>query len=211
MIRRIFVVMMLMGTAVAGFAQSAPNADDLSSMLALFSAHAAGGTVRLNWSLETQSPALVKFRIYRGYEEVGNFAVLAEVAGNGQTEAAEYAYNDTEVREGVSYFYKISSLTQNAESIFPVVISATPTKDADSVGKALPPVALLRGDRIALYVRKPGRVRLELRTDALRVLVDEEMRPGIYEFEPPNGSAARTRLRATYNTDYFTETDWPIK
>ncbi|MBI5058544.1 hypothetical protein HZB60_02045 [candidate division KSB1 bacterium] len=211
MVRRLLVLMML-GCAVSVCpAQSGAESADLSSMLSLFSAHAANGAVRLNWSLDTQSPALVKFRVYRGYEEVGNFAVLTEISSNSRTDSADYSYNDTEVRESVSYFYKISSLTQSSESIFPVVISATPTRDADSVAKSLPPVALLSGQQITLYVRKPGHVRLELRSDAPRVLVDEELRPGIYEFEPPHAPGARTRLRATHDSDYFTETEWPMK
>jgi hypothetical protein len=193
-------------------AQSAETADVLTSYLTLFSAHAVNDGVKLNWSLERQSPTLLSFRIYRGYEEVGNFAVLTDVAAGSGADSVDYSITDHDTRPGVSYFYKIAGVAQHGESIFPVVISATPASpDAATASGDLPPVALLPGAKVTLYVRKAGQVRLEVRGTPLKMLVNDQLRPGIYEFDPPRELQQNTRLRVTYESDFFKEMTWPLK
>ncbi len=202
--------LLLLLTATPGWTVYAQSVNELSAYLSLFSAHASSAhAVRVNWSLETQSPAHRFFRIYRGYEEVGNFAVLAEVNATGGDAAADYSFTDTSARTNVSYYYKISAVGQYTESIFPVVISATPTRANQPPTAELPPAAILTGREITLYVRKPGEVKLELVDGESRLLVNEFLRPGIYEFDGNRNRHARLKL--THNHDFYVEASWPMR
>lgn len=213
MIKRLLFFWLLFSISIFSSSQSvrASDQDFLTTYLSLFSAHAVKDGVKLNWSLDQQSPTLTKFRIYRGYEEVGNFAVLTEVPASSGTDSVDYSITDKDTRALVSYYYKIAGVSQSGESVFPVVISATPTLDQPTPTSDLPPVALLTGEKITLYVRKSGQVKLELRGSNLKALVNDQLRPGIYEFEPTGLSGSNTKLRVTYESDYFQEVSWPVK
>ena len=195
---------------VEGKAQPAEDTIDLSSLLTLFSAHALpGGDIRLNWALEKQSPTIVEFRIYRGYEEVGNFAVAAEVPRRGSEGAVEYSFTDTTAVPGVSYFFKLAASGQNVESVFPVVISATaqlPQKQSAELEQT--PAMILPGKRVALYVRQPGHVKLDAVSHPPRALVDDSLRPGIYEFDL--SATMPVILKLQHDSGYSTEVVWPI-
>jgi hypothetical protein len=189
-------------------AQASDETLDLSSLLSLFSAHAlpAGG-VRLNWTLEKQSPTILQFRIYRGYEDVGNFDVLAEVPTHAAT---DYSFTDTTAQSGVSYYYKVAAAGQRNESVFPVVISATVQIGKDQTAQTEDlPLMILPGKRVSLYVRRAGHVQLSAVMSPPKALVDDSLRPGIYEFDL--SSTQPVTLRLHHENGYTAEVIWPIR
>jgi len=194
-----------------GFAQSSGMIPELTSDLALFSAQAAGSEgIRLNWNLDRQSPTIVKFRIYRGYEELGNFAVLTELNVRWARDSVEYSYRDSTARPGVSYYYKLAAVGQSSESVFPVVITAViPDKYQSQAKCELVPASVLPGEKINLYVRRTGRINLSVLSAPARILVNDTLRPGIYEFDPPE-NAAPLRLRLEHDSGYETNIIWPL-
>ncbi len=116
----LLTAVLLISPNACSMAASSNETLDLSSLLSLFSAHALPtGVVRLNWTLEKQSPTIIQFRIYRGYEDVGNFDLLADVPPHS---SMDYSFVDTTARPGVSYYYKVAASAQQVESVFPVVI-----------------------------------------------------------------------------------------
>jgi len=204
----------VMGVASLAWGQaSSEDLPELSSVLSLFSAHAAaGGSVRLNWNLDRQSPTITMFRIYRGYEDIGQFAVVAEVPARAAADSVAYSFNDTTARAGVSYYYKSAAVGQKSESVFPVVITATPPlSEKTAETEELAPVSILKDSRIALYVRRPGRVKLDIISAPSKALVNDTLRPGIYEFEPPDDAPGKLKLLVQYEQGYKTEVDWPVR
>ncbi len=193
-------------------AQPSTEVPELCSILSLFSAHAnSPDGVRLNWTLDKQSPTILSFRIYRGYEELGNFAVLVEVPVHTTKDAMEYSLTDTTVRAGVSYFYKLAAVGQKSESVFPVVITATPPMPGETnAGHELAPVAIVKGDKIALYVRSGGHVKLAIALPA-KTLVDDNLKPGIYEFDPPANAKSGLKLHLEHEKGYKTDVTWPMQ
>jgi hypothetical protein len=205
------VVLTLLFTLSSLYAvEPATDIPELSTVLSLFSAHAASDGVRLNWTLDKQSPTIVQFRIYRGYDEVGNFAVLSDVKVHPASDSVNYSYADNSIRPGVSYFYKIAALGQKSESVFPVVITATPPVPGQlsTAGKDLAVASILSGEKISLYVRKTGHVKLEISSPSAQALVDDILQPGIYEFDPP---AKTLNLHLEHDNGLNTEIPWPIK
>ena len=190
------------------FAQASDETLDLSSLLSLFSAHALPATgVRLNWTLEKQSPTILHFRLYRGYEDVGNFEVLAEVPTHAAT---DYSFTDTTALPGVSYYYKVAAAGQRNESVFPVVISATVQTVKDQREQTMElPLMILPGERVSLYVRRGGHVQLSAVTSPPKALVDDSLRPGIYEFDL--SSTEPVTLRLHHENGYTAEVTWPIQ
>ncbi len=195
----------------AAIAQPTSELPELASLLELFSAHAlpAGG-VRINWTLEHSSPLIVAFRIYRGYEDLGNFSVLSEVPVHSSGETLDYSFADTTALANVSYYYKVASLGQSKESVFPVVISATPHDTGTAGDRAAElPVVILPGSKVSLYVRHAGHVKLELLGETHKSLVDDSLRPGIYEFDLSNVSHPVT-LHLSHENGYETDVSWPL-
>ncbi len=207
----LFLLVVLIGANLSP-AQTNASFPELSSLLSLFSAHAlpAGG-VRINWTLEQQSPTIMNFRIYRGYEDLGNFAVLSDVAVHPAADRLDYSFPDTTALPGVSYFYKLAAVGQSSESVFPVVISATP-RMGDGSDKAVDalPVMILPGNKISLYVLRPGHVKLELLSGDRKSLVDDTLRPGIYEFDPPAAQPSAT-LHLEHDSGYEADVSWPVE
>lgn len=192
-----------------GAAQSAVDPLELTSALSVFSAHATSGSgIRLNWTLDYQSPTITKFRLYRGYEEVGAFAVLTEIDAQHTMDTAAYSFKDTTALAGVSYYYKLAAMSQNGESVFPVVITAVLLSPDQNSIKELPAAAVLPDAKILLYVRTPGRIHLGVVSFPPHVLVDETLRPGLYEFDPPSGDS-RLTLRLEHEAGLRTEISWP--
>ena len=208
---RVFVFVILFAFSSALHAQSAAI-PELSSVLSVFTARAtAGNGVRLNWTLDRQSPTILYFRIYRGYEEFGNFAVLAEIPSHSAANDVDYTYPDESARPGVSYYYKLAAVGQQSESVFPVVITATPMPPGvERSREALAPAAVLPGERIALYVRERGRTRLDVVSHG-RALVDDVLLPGIYEFDPPSGAERPLRLRISREDGFSEDILWPLQ
>jgi hypothetical protein len=203
---------LLASANMAGAAQAGEDLPELASVLSLFSAQAITPEgVRLNWDLDHQSPTILKFRIYRGYEEVGNFAVLTELNVRPERDSVQYVYSDTSALPGVSYFYKLASVGQSRESVFPVVITATPPLPGQKIGdRVLPPVSVLPGsDKIRFYVRRPGRVKLAVVSPA-KDLVNDFMRSGIYEFDPPARAGSLT-LHIEHKEGYKVDILWPTR
>lgn len=202
---------LLISTVRDSIAQEGNETLDLSSLLSLFSAHALpSGGVRLNWTLERQSPTILQFRIYRGYEDVGNFDVLTEVPRLTANGNAEYSFTDTTARPGVSYYYKVAAAGQRVESVFPVVISATVRTAQNQTGQGEElPVMILPGKRVSLYVRRGGHVQLSAVSNPAKALVDDSLRPGIYEFDLPATQAVTLRLH--HESGYTSEVTWPVQ
>lgn len=193
----------------AVIAVHAEEMPELATQLSLFSANATENhTLRLNWSLDQQSPAIVKFRIYRGYEELGNFSVLAELPFRPDSGAADYLFADTLAVPGVSYYYKLSSVSQSTESVFPVVISAAiPLNGRDGGQSSFAPAAILPGENITLYVRHAAQIKLEQTAPSGKVLIDKQLPAGLYEFESGNGPVT---LKLTGPDSFEKTINWPI-
>jgi len=208
---RVFVFCMTLFVWSSATLAQSDEIPELSSVLSVFTARAAGANgVRLNWTLDRQSPTILGFRIYRGYEEFGNFAVLAEIPSHSAANDVDYTYPDESARFGVSYYYKLAAVGQQSESVFPVVITATPMPSgADRTREELAPAIILPGARIALYVRARGRTRLDVIPQG-RTLVDDVLKPGIYEFDPPAGAEKPLRLRISRDDGFSEEILWPV-
>jgi hypothetical protein len=211
---RIAILCILMTVLSVGVssAQTESQFPELSSLLALFSAQALPtGGVRLNWTLESSSPTVLAFRIYRGYEDVGNFSVLEDIPVHSSGEILSYSFTDAAAVTNVSYYYKLSAVGQSKESVFPVVISATPHGAHPSVaGTDTLPVLILPGAKVSLYVRRGGHVQLDLLGDSRKSLVDDSLRPGIYEFDIP-GSTPSATLHVRHESGYESDVAWPVK
>lgn len=183
---------------------------ELATLLALFSANSTeDGNVRLNWTLDQQSPAVVKFRIYRGYEELGNFPVLAEIPFHAENGTADYLYQDTSAIAGVTYYYKLAAQGQINESIFPVVISAgVPLGDKSSGQESTAPAVVLPGDSMRLYIRKSGHVKLERTSPDKKTFIDSELAAGVYEI---NAGKSEQAIKLTVAPSYEFSLTWPMK
>lgn len=183
---------------------------ELATLLALFSANSTeDGNVRLNWTLDQQSPAVVKFRVYRGYEELGNFSILAEIPFHAENGTADYLYQDTSAIPGVTYYYKLAAQGQINESIFPVVISAGIPLGESGAGQAsTAPAVVLPGDVMRVYVRAGGQVRIERTAPDAKLLIDSELPAGVFEI---NSGKAEQTIKISVPPSYEYTLTWPIK
>lgn len=205
--RILFALLLTAGTTVQAQAEDMP---ELATLLALFSANAMdGGTIRLNWTLDQQSPAVVNFRVYRGYEELGNFSVLCEIPFHAENGTAEYLYNDTSAIPGVTYYYKLAAQGQLNESVFPVVISAgIPLGDQNGGQSGEAPALVLPGENVRLYVRKSGHYKLERTSPDKSLLIDGDLSAGVYEFKTDSGEQS---LKLTADPAYEHTLSWPLR
>ena len=202
--RIVLVAMLLCGWSSA----QADDMPELATLLSLFSANATDdGNIRLNWSLDQQSPAVVKFRIYRGYEELGAFSVLTEVPFHAGS--AEYLLNDSSAIPGVTYYYKLAAQGQLNESVFPVVISAglplagvLGGQSKDSPGLVLP------GKNMRLYVRKSGHIKLERTLPDAKVLIDDTLSAGVFEI---NSTGPAQTFKVTIGPSFEQTVSWPLR
>ena len=211
MIRTFFAFTVIFLSVNTSIAQTGANLSDLSTVLSLFSAHAGNSGIRVNWSLDRQSPAIFGFRIYRGYASAGRFAVLTELKPHASNGSLAYTYTDTSAISGVTYFYKLASFGQASESVFPVVISAAVTdSNVESKLDANTSLTLLPGEKIKLYVRKKGRVQLDQIEPEQRALVNDVLVPGIYEFTSPSEGKS-SLLRLKHEDGYEADIPWPLR
>jgi hypothetical protein len=203
----LFALLLAIGTTVQAQAEDMP---ELATLLSLFSANAMeGGTIRLNWTLDQQSPAVIKFRVYRGYEELGKFPVLCEIRFHAENGAAEYLYNDTSAIPGVTYYYKLAAQGQLHESVFPVVISAGIPLGDDNGGQAPDaPALVLPGDSLRLYVRKSGHYKLERTSPDNVMLLDSDLSAGVYEIKT---ATSEQSLKLTADPAYERTVSWPLR
>lgn len=205
-----FVHVLLGSLLMFGTSARASDMPDLATLLALFSANAADdGRIRLNWSLDQQSPAIVKFRIYRGYEEYGSFSVLAEIPFHAENGKADYLYQDTSAIPGVTYYYKLAAQGQLNESIFPVVISAAVPLGASLGGQfEEAPVLLLPGSTMLVYLRKGGRLLIERTAPERKLLLEGEMSAGVYEID---SSTVSQTIILKLGESFSQTVNWPIQ
>lgn len=210
-ITKAFLSVILLSLSICySHAQTDTTPPDLSTVLSLFSAHAGSSGIRVNWSLDKQSPAIYGFRLYRGYASAGHFAVLTELEPHASNGSLAYVYTDTSAIPGVTYYYKLASIGQSAESVFPVVISAAVSDPRlTSETEQDIPLFLLPGDKIQLYVRKKGRVQLDQVEPEPHALVNDTLAPGIYEFTSPAGSAP-SELHLKHEDGYEADIRWPL-
>lgn len=204
-LRTLFALILLLSTSARS-----EEMPELATLLALFSANASDhGNIRLNWTLDQQSPTVVKFRIYRGYEELGNFSVLTEVPFHAESGQADYLFQDTSAIPGVTYYYKLASQGQLNESIFPVVISAAVPVGGTLGGQnAESPALVLPGDKLRVYLKQAGHLRVERSAPDKQVLVDTLLTAGIYEFEATD--AAQT-ISVKVDDSFEKTVTWPLK
>lgn len=188
----------------------AQDMPELATLLSLFSANATeNGKIRLNWTLDQQSPAIVKFRIYRGYEELGGFSVLTEAPFHHENGQADYLYQDTSAIPGVTYYYKLAAQGQIQESIFPVVISAAvPVGLKIGDQNAESPAIVLPGEKLRVYLRQAAHLRVERSTPDKKLLVDSELAAGIYEFDSTN--TAQT-IKLNVDGAFEKTVTWPLQ
>jgi len=109
---------------------SAPNESQDYSLpveLASFNATAGNGNITLKWITESEIENL-GFNIYRSTNENGEFVMLnAElIAGAGSSsEKHEYSYVDQDVKNGITYWYKLEDIDYNGKTELHGPISAT--------------------------------------------------------------------------------------
>ncbi|MCB9366191.1 MAG: hypothetical protein H6506_03715 [Calditrichaeota bacterium] len=204
------VRMMFAFLLVACTSARAGDMPELATLLSLFSANAADdGRIRLNWTLDQQSPTIVKFRIYRGYEEFGNFSVLTEVTFHAELEHADYLYQDTSAIPGVTYYYKLAAQGQLNESIFPVVISAAVPLGVQ-LGEQVEqdPVLILPGAKLRLYMRKAGHLVVTRTMPEMKTLLDGDLAAGVYEID---SSASKQTLTIKLDGQFEKSVAWPLQ
>jgi hypothetical protein len=68
---------------------------------------------------------------------------------------------------------------------------------------------IIPGPRVSLYVRNAGHVKLDVLSGSTKPLVDDSLRPGIYEFDPPAAGQPIT-LHLRHENGYETEVAWPV-
>jgi hypothetical protein len=203
-VRTMLVTLLMISTSAR-----ADDMPELATLLALFSANAGDdGNIRLNWTLDQQSPAIVDFRIYRGYEELGSFSVLPEVPFHAADGQAEYAYQDTSAIPGVAYYYKLAAKGQIEESIFPVVISAAVPMVGGLGGQTeLAPVLILPGNKLRVYLRKSGHLFVERKSPEQKQLVNSDLAAGVYEID-----SSSSQQTISIKLDGFEQTiTWPLQ
>ncbi|HQQ86076.1 MAG TPA: DUF2341 domain-containing protein [Candidatus Marinimicrobia bacterium] len=110
------------------YALGSINSDNsLPVTLTSFTATPGNGIITLKWLTESEIENL-GFNIYRSTNENGEFAMLnAElIAGAGSSsEKHEYSYVDQDVKNGITYWYKLEDIDYNGKTEFHGPISAT--------------------------------------------------------------------------------------
>jgi len=124
------------------------------------------------------------FNLYRSYAENGGFQNIAQIEGHGTTsEENEYRYEDCQVVNSITYYYRISDVDINGvEEFYEATVSATPGGGglgivADGYElKQNSPNQFNAGTRIDYTVFEPGLVRLvvyDVLGKEIAVLVNE--------------------------------------
>ena len=116
------------GGSYDGYAMNEDVEDSsLPVELSLFTASPGNGIITLKWLTESEIENL-GFNIYRSTNENGEFVMLnAElIAGAGSSsEKHEYSYVDQDVKNGITYWYKLEDIDYNGKTELHGPISAT--------------------------------------------------------------------------------------
>jgi len=116
------------GGSYDGYAMNEDVEDNsLPVELSLFTATPGNGIITLKWLTESEIENL-GFNIYRSTKSNDEFLMLnAElIAGAGSSsEKHEYSYVDQDVKNGITYWYKLEDIDYNGKTEFHGPISAT--------------------------------------------------------------------------------------
>jgi len=121
------------GTADEGRLDYAINIDfsndqSLPVTLSAFTATGGDGVVELTWITEAEINNEA-FILERSTDR-NHFTQIAEIPGQGNsTERHEYRYRDTQVINGVTYYYRLADRDYSGTVTYHPVISVTPTPD----------------------------------------------------------------------------------
>ncbi len=166
----------------------------LPVVLSSFTAQARDGEATLRWITESEIDNL-GFHVYRALEAEGEYARLtAEVLEGAGTSTSqrEYAFTDTRLTNGVTYWYKIEDIAFDGARALHGPISVTPQAEVAAEVKALPtefglsqnvPNPFNPQTTIVYQLSEASDVRLTVCNAAgqlVQVLVDAAMEAGNY-------------------------------
>ena len=158
------------------------GADDIAATTAVelvsFEAFGVDGAVELRWETGSELDNL-GFHLYRSLTEEGPFDQITTsvIPGLGSSpEGAKYAYRDSGLTNGVTYFYKLEDIETTGATELHGPVSATPTTEVvvegdtgggeDSTGEDLGELSsrITYGDPSAneLKIRRKGKKWMEL-------------------------------------------------
>ena len=175
--------------------------------LASFAARGRDRSVELAWKTASELDNL-GFHLYRSTSEEGPYQRITSSAipGLGSSPVgAEYSYRDTNLTNGVAYYYKLEDIETTGKTTFHGPVVATPRLEPTGVGDARPPgtsgvsparITYGSPEKNTLQVRKQGRrqVVLELYTEGFHAEPQEDgtVRLTIPGFEPVSEAGAPT-------------------
>ena len=154
--------------------------------LSQFTAHAANGSIELQWRTDTETNNF-GFNIYRSLQEKDDYAQINSeiIRGAGtSTQARNYHYEDTEVQPGRKYYYKLADVEIDGTIHFHDPISVT--SDAFPTEYQLAqnyPNPFNPETTIGFSLKESGRVTLgifNLQGQLVRLLVDQEKPAGFF-------------------------------
>jgi len=176
----------------------------LPVQLSLFEAEAGDRQVLLKWTTQSEVDNL-GFNIHRSLTDTSGYkrinGIMIKGAGNSST-AREYSYEDKDVQNGLTYYYKLEQVDLQGNSTFYRPVFATPQAGL------LPPTPteyalhpnypnpFNPSTRIRYDVPKATYVKLEIYNtlgQRVRTLVNENKMPGSYQvvWDGRNGAGAR--------------------
>lgn len=166
--------------------------------LSSFTAVAGDGRVTLHWVTESEVNNEA-FILERGLDEV-NFARIAEIPGQGSSnQRQEYSFIDTEVQNGVTYYYRLADRDYSGVITYHNIISATPNRAGSDLNRIdlaassfrlypnfpnpFNPETHIRFE-VPLNSSRPETIRLEVYNAAgqrVRTLYKDQLAGGVYE------------------------------
>lgn len=143
----------------AGAAYIYHTIDDLSLPIELssFTASIGNGSVILNWTTESEINNL-GFILERSegndnyFEELASYAHYPELKGQGNSsQQTAYSFIDRLVRNGITYYYRLSDVNFNGNRIYHGTVSATPNESGIDIEREEPVLS-----RFYLYPNYPN-------------------------------------------------------
>lgn len=154
-------------------------------VLASFQATSGLGFIALNWVTASEINCH-RWEVYRGEQEDGEYAKIAELSGHGSTETEHtYQWVDRRVSPEVTYFYKLKQIDLDGSSSWSNTVSA-------SVSSAVPKTYALHQNYpnpfnpvTEITYAVPGDIQVTLKVynvlgAELATLVDEEQAADFY-------------------------------
>ncbi len=190
------VMLPFLGQNQGSISQPAASVELNPGILKSFVARGSDKIVVLQWSTSGES-MVNQYSLYRGFAPVGKFSLISEIPTHRtKSQSSDYTYVDEWVINGVTYYYKIAYKADNyAESVHPMLVSATPT---DAKGD-VPPESLKQYQlftssanlmtaptTVDFYVRNSGMVRMiiyDLDGNEIKTLVSRDFYPGMYTLD----------------------------